>query len=86
MNMSNMKKFFLLTAWVVSVVFSGYSQTVIENYPTNFTTQDQNLWRAGTAGAFEIDHSFFNMSWDESVEIGPVYNVAGFDFGAEVVK
>lgn len=84
MNMSNMKKFFLLTAWVVSVVFSGYSQTVIENYPTNFTTQDQNLWRAGTAGAFEIDHSFFNMSWDESVEFGPVYNVAGFDFGAEV--
>lgn len=78
-----MKRFFFL-AFGLLTVFGIKAQTHITTYSTPFQTTDQNLWKAGSAGLFQIDHPFFNLNWDESVEFGPMTEIAGYDFGARV--
>jgi gliding motility-associated-like protein len=77
-----MRKFLLIFALSLYSA-AGFSQTIV-NYPTPFQANNQNLWKAGADGVFQIDHSFFNMTWDESITFGPMYSLAGYDFGAKV--
>ena len=62
----------------------GVAQTTTVTYNTPFATTNQNLWQAGTGGLFQVDHVFFDMTWNESITFGPIVNIAGFDFGAEL--
>ncbi|MDD2634084.1 MAG: gliding motility-associated C-terminal domain-containing protein [Bacteroidales bacterium] len=77
-----MKKTFIILIFSFISIFS-YSQ-VTENYHTPFETNNQNLWQAGTGGLFEINHVFFDEGFNNSITFGPIYNVAGFDFGASI--
>ncbi len=74
-------KLIILVFSFISIL--GYSQ-VTEIYHTPFETNNQNLWQAGTGGLFQIDHVFFDEGFNESITFGPVYSVAGFDFGARI--
>ncbi len=70
---------------MVLISMTGISQTTTIPYPTTYeTTPAQNLWKQGTAGIFQLDHVFFNQSWNESTTFGPIWNVAGFQFGARI--
>lgn len=72
---------FLLFVFYSIIVFG---QTTPLNYTTNFSTTGQNLWQQGTTGIIEIDHVFFNKTWNQTGTIGGITNVAGFEFGATV--
>lgn len=79
-----MKKLYLIILLISAYLFS-FSQTVTETYHTPFETNNQNLWQQGTTGIFQIDHVFFETGFNESLTFGPIYSVAGFDFGASII-
>ncbi|NCC86952.1 MAG: T9SS type B sorting domain-containing protein [Clostridia bacterium] len=62
----------------------GISQTTTETYNTPYQTTGQNLWQEGTGGLLEINHVFFDQNWSNSTSFGPIYSVAGSQFGANI--
>lgn len=78
-----MKKIFSILFLVLSYVIL-FSQTNTVTYNTPFHTSNQSLWQQGTDGSFEINHTFFNQTWNNSANFGPITNIAGYSFGANV--
>ena len=78
-----MNKIIIFLAFVFISGF-GISQTTTEVYNTPYQTTGQSLWQQGTDGIFEIDYVFFDQNWNTSTNFGPIYNVAGMSFGANI--
>jgi gliding motility-associated-like protein len=69
---------------IIIITASAIGQTTTIPYATTYETTGQNLWKQGTAGIFQLDHVFFNQSWNNSTTFGPITNIAGFQFGARI--
>ncbi len=78
-----MKKIIFLFSLVLFSI-SSISQTTNVVYNTPYRTTGQSLWKQGTSGVFQIDHVFFDQTWNTNSTFGNIYNVAGQNFGARV--
>ncbi len=71
---------------IIAVLFSWQTiaQDTTVTHHAAFHTENQSLWQQGSAGFFDIDVPFFDLSWDESTSFGNISSWAGMDFGVEV--